>query len=124
VAALGRELGYDVVVVPPFNLDGRPVSSSEIRRSIEAGDLDAAERLLGRPYSIVGAARVGDPEGGIALAVPMPVALPPDGSYAARLAVGRRPPIEVRALVLHGGIRITGADLVADARTTVTFSPG
>jgi riboflavin kinase/FMN adenylyltransferase len=125
VAALGSELGYEVVVVPPFSLDGRPVSSSEIRRAIEAGHLDAAERLLGRKYSIVGAARVGDTEGGIALAVPMPVALPPHGTYAARVAVGRRPSIEGRALVLDGGIRITGAsDVVEDARTTVTFNPG
>jgi riboflavin kinase/FMN adenylyltransferase len=125
VAALGRKVGYDVVVVPPFTLDGRPVSSSEIRQAIEAGDLASAERLLGRPYSVVGSARPARAPGEIALALPMPVALPPDGAYAARVGVGREPSIEGRALVLDGGIRITGvSDVVEDARTTVTFSPG
>lgn len=83
VAALGRELGYDVAVVPPFNLDGRPVSSSEIRRAIAAGDLATAERLLGRPYAVVGhgsrASR--DP----VLTFDMPVALPPAGWYGVRI---------------------------------------
>jgi riboflavin kinase/FMN adenylyltransferase len=125
VAALGRELGYDVVVVPSFTLDGRPVSSSEIRRAIEAGDLAAAERLLGRPYSVVGAARAAPAPGEIGLALAMPVALPPDGEYPARVVVARGPAVEGRALVLDGGIRISGvSDVVADARTTVTFSPG
>jgi riboflavin kinase / FMN adenylyltransferase len=83
VMALGRELGYDVAVVPPFNLDGRPVSSSEVRRAIAAGDLAAAERLLGRPYAVVGhgsrASR--DP----VLTFAMPVALPPAAWYGCRI---------------------------------------
>jgi riboflavin kinase/FMN adenylyltransferase len=83
VAALGRELGYEVVTVPPFSLDGRSVSSSEIRGAIAAGDLAAAARLLGRPYAVVGsgsrAAR--DPF----LAFEMPVALPPAGWYAVQI---------------------------------------
>jgi riboflavin kinase/FMN adenylyltransferase len=79
VAALGRELGYDVALVPPFRLDGHTVSSSEVRRAIAAGDLATAERLLGRPYAVVGrgsrASR--DP----VVAFDMPVALPPAGWY-------------------------------------------
>ena len=42
LAALGRERGFDVVVVPPFTLDGRAVRSSDIRAAIAAGDLAAA----------------------------------------------------------------------------------
>ena len=80
VAALGAGLGYEVVVVPSFELDGEPVSSSKIRAAIAAGDLRAAERLLGRPYAVVGkgtrASR--DP----ILTFEMPVALPPTGWYA------------------------------------------
>jgi riboflavin kinase / FMN adenylyltransferase len=80
VATLGRELDYEVVVVPSFELDGEPVSSSKIRAAIAAGDLPAAERLLGRPYAVVGkgsrASR--DP----ILTFEMPVALPPTGWYA------------------------------------------
>jgi len=68
---------FEVVVLPPFTLDGRPVSSSEIRRLVAAGDLAGAARLLGRPYSVVG--ERGD---GGALSFPMPVALPPTGEYA------------------------------------------
>jgi riboflavin kinase/FMN adenylyltransferase len=80
VAALGRELGYDVVVVPQFELDGRPVRSAEIRSAIAAGDLATAERLLGRPVSLVGTVSSVD-GAGTALSFPMPVALPPPGVY-------------------------------------------
>ena len=83
VAMLGRELRYDVVIVPQFTLDGAAVSSSKIRAAIAAGDFATAERLLGRPYSVVGrgsrAAR--DP----VLTFEMPVALPPAGWYAVRI---------------------------------------
>lgn len=35
-------------------IDGKPVSSTRIRRCLAAGDLDAAERMLGRPFSMFG----------------------------------------------------------------------
>ena len=38
VAELGARDGFEVVVVPPFTLEGRPVRSSEIREAIAAGD--------------------------------------------------------------------------------------
>lgn len=83
VAALGRDLGYEVAVVPAFELDGHPVSSSEIRRAIAEGDLATAQRVLGRPYAVVGltsrASR--DP----VLTFEMPVALPPAGMYLTRI---------------------------------------
>ena len=82
VAALGRELGYEVAVVPPFELDGQPVRSSDIRAAIAAGDLRAAERLLGRPVSVVGTVDVAGREA-TRIAFPVPVALPPDGRYEA-----------------------------------------
>ena len=83
LAALGRERGFDVVVVPPLELDGRAVRSSEVRADIAAGDLDGAARLLGRPHAVVGEA---SPAGrGSELAFPVPVALPPDGTYAVEL---------------------------------------
>jgi len=76
VAALGRQLGYDVVVAPTLELEGRPVRSAEIRAAIGRGDVAAATRLLGRPYAISGAV---DATG--QLHVPMPVALPPPGRH-------------------------------------------
>jgi riboflavin kinase/FMN adenylyltransferase len=77
LAALGDRDGFDVVVVPPFALDGREVRSSEIRAAITAGNLADAQRLLGRPYAVVGDA---DESGSVSF--PTPVALPPPGEYA------------------------------------------
>jgi riboflavin kinase / FMN adenylyltransferase len=76
LAALGRREGFDVVVVPPFALDGREIRSSDIRAAIASGGLATAERLLGRPYAVVGDV---DQEGRLTFA--MPVALPPPGAY-------------------------------------------
>ena len=76
IRTLGEEDGFDLVVVPPFALDGRSVRSSEIREAIGSGDLQTAKRLLGRPYSVVGEA---GPDG--TLEFQMPVAGPPAGSY-------------------------------------------
>jgi riboflavin kinase/FMN adenylyltransferase len=82
---LGDRDGFEVVVVPPFTVDGRDVRSSTIRSAIAAGDLEGAERLLGRPVTITGTveAGVGAADGVAALEPVMPLALPPDGDYAA-----------------------------------------
>jgi riboflavin kinase/FMN adenylyltransferase len=50
----GRRLGFEVDVVEPVLVDGERVSSSAIRVALSSGDLKQAERLLGRPYSMVG----------------------------------------------------------------------
>lgn len=76
LAALGRERGFDVVVVPPFTLDGRAVRSSDIRAAIASGDLSAAEELLGRAVTLRGDVRDGT------LTFDWPLQLPPDGDYA------------------------------------------
>ena len=88
VAALGRELGYETVVVPPFLLDGEPVSSGAIRRAIAAGELATAERLLGRPVSLVGQVGPSSP-GSTSVTFALPVALPPPGRYEAVLEASR-----------------------------------
>ncbi|MFL5647472.1 MAG: hypothetical protein ACJ776_03665 [Chloroflexota bacterium] len=77
LAELGRGEGFEVVLVPPFTLDGHEVRSSEIRAAIGAGDMATAERLLGRPYAVSGTV---DDEG--RLTFPMPVAVPGPGTYA------------------------------------------
>jgi riboflavin kinase/FMN adenylyltransferase len=79
---LGRRMNFDVVVVPPFELDGRPVRSSEIRAAIAAGDLPIAQRLLGRRFSVIGEATPGA-DGESLVTFALPVALPSAGSYAA-----------------------------------------
>ena len=54
LAELGRRFGFETRVVPPVKLRGRVVSSSTIRRAIEAGNVSLAGRFLARPYSIEG----------------------------------------------------------------------
>jgi len=44
--------GGDAVILPPFTLEGEPVSASRIRLALEEGDPVLATRLLGRPYVI------------------------------------------------------------------------
>jgi riboflavin kinase/FMN adenylyltransferase len=58
--AAGARLGFTVEEVPPFEIDGVRVSSSLIRAALEAGDLAAATRLLGRPYRISGRVQRGE----------------------------------------------------------------
>jgi riboflavin kinase/FMN adenylyltransferase len=103
--ALGDREGFDVVVVPPFALDGREVRSSDIRAAIAAGRLDEAERLLGRPYAVVGDA---DATGRVTF--PMPVALPPPGDYqvagAGRATVTDAGAIELHPATAPGRIRV------------------
>jgi riboflavin kinase / FMN adenylyltransferase len=111
VAALGEVLGYDVVVVPTLEVDGRPVRSAEIRAAIARGDLGAAAELLGRPYAVVG-----DPGAGGDLAFPVPVALPPAGAYAATVD-GRA----ATATIAVDGRLTLGAGLAAGPRTRVVF---
>jgi riboflavin kinase / FMN adenylyltransferase len=82
VAELGRALGYEVAVVPPFALDGEPVRSSDIRAAIAAGDLGRAERLLGRRVAVVGSASRAMREETV-LGFELPVALPTSGRFEA-----------------------------------------
>jgi len=51
---LGRRYGYEVEVLADVAQAGARVSSSAVRAALAAGNLGAAEALLGRPYSISG----------------------------------------------------------------------
>jgi riboflavin kinase / FMN adenylyltransferase len=46
--------GYELQAMPEVALQGERVSSSAVRTALAAGDLAAAERLLGRPYTMSG----------------------------------------------------------------------
>lgn len=81
---LGGRLGFEVVVVPPFELDGRAVRSSDIRAEIAAGNLGQAARLLGRALTLSGVVVDRGPDG-IGLDFELPMALPPAGEYACRV---------------------------------------
>jgi riboflavin kinase / FMN adenylyltransferase len=63
LAAQGRKYGFAVDVVPPFLLNGRPVSSGPIRDALAAARLDDAAALLGFPWFVSGEVRHGDKRG-------------------------------------------------------------
>ena len=103
-----RGHGHSVEVVPPFKIDGRELHSSEVRRLITTGELEEANRLLGREYSMSGPVEAGDRVGrrlgfptaniGIepnklvpALGAYAGRARAPEGDFVAALSVGYRP---------------------------------
>ena len=103
-----REHGQQVDVVPPFKFDGRELHSSEVRRLITAGEVDQANRLLGREYSMAGPVEAGEKVGrrlgfptaniGVepnklipALGAYAGRARAPEGDFVAALSVGYRP---------------------------------
>ncbi len=49
---LCQPLGIEVVIVPPVEVGGEPVSSTRIRRLIENGEMEQAAKLLGRPFTL------------------------------------------------------------------------
>ncbi len=58
-----RARGFAVEVVPMEELDGAPVSSTRIRAALQAGDLPAANAMLGRPFAVAGEVVSGKGEG-------------------------------------------------------------
>ena len=63
LAALGREQGFSVEVVPPVKLDEQVISSSAIRQALGRGQVEHARQMLGRPYSLWGEVVPGDRRG-------------------------------------------------------------
>src|SRR5437762_3945112 len=57
---LGATFDFNVVGIPPVTVNGEIVSSTTIRRAIEAGDLKKAATMLGREYTILGTVVHGD----------------------------------------------------------------
>src|SRR5260370_20309308 len=57
---LGAQCDFNVVGIPPVSVNGEIVSSTTIRRAIEAGDLKKAATMLGREYTILGTVVHGD----------------------------------------------------------------
>jgi riboflavin kinase/FMN adenylyltransferase len=60
---IGSELGYAVEVVPALSDESGVISSAEIRKLIEVGNVMEAARLLGHPYSLHGPVIHGDARG-------------------------------------------------------------
>jgi riboflavin kinase/FMN adenylyltransferase len=90
----GARHGLELLPVPAVRAENERVSSSRIREHLAAGDLAAAARLLGRPYTLTGRVIHGR---GLARRL---------GCPTANLAPGRR------RLALRGvfAVRVSGAD--------------
>ncbi len=52
--ATGQASGFDVARMNSYEVHGLRVSSSAVRQALSKGDMEAAARLLGRPYTISG----------------------------------------------------------------------
>lgn len=51
---LGMEWGFNVHYLKEYRYEGKGVSSTRIRETLQQGNLDLVEALLDRPYSILG----------------------------------------------------------------------
>jgi riboflavin kinase/FMN adenylyltransferase len=112
--SLGRSLGFDAHALPMVSDSEGLFSSTRVRDALKRGDIDAAERCLGRPHSLSGRVVHGDGKGR-SIGVPtanldaVPEALPPYGVYAC-LVDQEESSGEGRALargVLNIGVRPT-----------------
>ena len=87
---LGENLHFEAFGVPEIDMDGEPVSSTRIRNAVAGGLLPLAQRLLGRPYTVLGRVEHGRALG---RTIGFPTAnlvlfneqLPPEGVYAVRV---------------------------------------
>ncbi len=93
----GSKLRYEALEVQKVMYEGEPVSSTRIRALILNGDLEGAENLLGRPYSIEGKVEYGTQIGSkilsmptVNLNVPDEKLLPPFGVYFSRVIIGEK----------------------------------
>lgn len=91
----GRARGIDVSIPGLVtSADGKPISSTRVRRLLTHGDVDEANSLLGRPHCLEGVVVHGDARG-TGLGIPtanidvLPrAAVPGRGVYACRVRVG------------------------------------
>lgn len=61
---LGEEqFGYTLEVMPAVENGGEKISSSQVRRALEQGDVERAHNLLGRPFRVIGEVIHGDGRG-------------------------------------------------------------
>jgi len=54
LASLGEKLGFKIRRIPPFTLNGAPVSSTRVRTLLKKGEVVTVNELLGRYYSFTG----------------------------------------------------------------------
>ncbi len=88
--AYGKSFGFEVRTQEPVVIDGKTVSSSEIRKQIQEGNVAFAAKMLGKPYALEGKVAAGD---GMGKSINYPTAniahpnevAPKDGIYAVQV---------------------------------------
>ncbi|MFQ5480218.1 MAG: bifunctional riboflavin kinase/FAD synthetase [Thermodesulfobacteriota bacterium] len=108
LAEFGKKLGFTVRAVAPCTRGGQVVSSSRIRRLVQAGEVKKAGALLGRPFYIRGSVVEGDSRGrGLGFPTanirPFGELIPAGGVYA--------------GIVIHDGARYGGIINIGSAPT-------
>lgn len=110
--------GAEVIIIPPVNLGGEPVSSTRIREALSLGEIEKAEKLLGHTYyfsaEVVKGHRIGRSIGFPTINMYMPKGklIPKKGVYATAVKiddkfypaitnVGTRPTVEE-----HGSVNV------------------
>lgn len=78
---LADELDFMLQYIPPYKIEGSIVSSSLIRQAINNGDLIAAEKMLGRKYSIYLPVPNAVAAAGVLIDQLSGLCLPPPGTY-------------------------------------------
>lgn len=126
---LGQKFGFGVVAHHARTVRGLPVSSSQIRRLIAAGDVSVARILLGRPFSILSTPARGRGIGSeqtvptINLA-PYAELVPANGVYITRMKIGDGPDAPIFNAATNVGNRPTfGADSFAVESHLLDFRP-
>ena len=115
LARLGSQLHFQEIGVPEIRLDGETVSSTRIRNAVALGNFPEAERLLGRPFSIVAPVQhgralgrtLGFPTANLTLSNQQ---LPPKGVYAVRVNL-------VHRNKSHAGVANLGTRPTVDAQS-------
>lgn len=93
---MGPELGFEVKTIDKVCMEGEEVSSTLVRREVEEGDMERAQRLLGMPYMIAGEVVRGNQVGrtlGFPTVNILPgeeKLLPPNGVYFSQVRCGDR----------------------------------
>jgi riboflavin kinase/FMN adenylyltransferase len=135
---MGERHGFNadpVRLVPRADGVDEPVSSTAIRRALAGGEIDTANRMLGRPHEVRGTVVDGDKRGRTIgfptanVAVPPGMCIPADGVYAAlyvrpdgtehpcAVNIGRRPTFYENAehSLIEAHLLEFGGDLYGEA---------
>ena len=91
--SLCKEAGTELAVLPAVTENGEKISSTAIRAQVQAGDIPAANRLLGRPFGfaaeIIHGNHLGRELGFPTVNQPLPehFSLPPFGVYVSHMEI-------------------------------------